>query len=122
MDIYQYRARNKVGDLVQGTIEATNQSAVVNWLFATGLSPIEIKIKADHLKDQPKWIQSLQSGGSLKSTDLFSFTRQFGALIKAGVPLIQAINGLKSGSSGAMTELLRSLHSSLDRGMELSAA
>jgi MSHA biogenesis protein MshG len=60
---------------------------------------------------------------ALNQTDLLLFTRQMSTMFKAGVPLIQAINSLKGSSSNpSMTDLLRALSASLDKGSELSAA
>ena len=123
MEVYQYRGRNKRGDIMRGTIEAPNTEGVVNWLVSSGISPIDIRLKDEELKDQPGWIKALQGARKLSHSDLLLLTRQMGTLMKAGVPMIQAVNGLKNSSTNpAMTRLLRSLHASLDKGSELSAA
>ncbi len=123
MEIYEYKGRNKRGDVMQGTVEAPNAEGVVNWMTSTGISPIHVQLKEDPLKDQPGWIRALQGAKKLTDTDLLLLTRQMGTLMKAGVPMIQAVNGLKTSSRNpSMTKLLRSLHASLDKGSELSAA
>ncbi len=123
MELYQYKGRNKRGDIMTGTVEAANPEGVVNWMMASGISPIAVRLKADPLKDQPEWVRALQGQRKLNQTDLLMLTRQFGTLLKAGIPILQAVNGLKNGSSQPeMTKLLSSLHASLDKGSELSAA
>lgn len=123
MEIYKYRGRNKNGDLIQGTVEAPNEQGAVNWMMASGISPIDVSIQRDPLAGQPTWFRALQGGGSLGAKELLLLTRQLGTLVKAGVPLIQAIDGLKNSSRNpAMSELLRSLHAALNRGAELSVA
>ncbi len=123
MELYQYKGRNKRGDIMTGTVEAANPEGVVNWMMASGISPIAVKLKADPLKNQPEWVRALQGQRKLNQTDLLMLTRQFGTLLKAGIPILQAVNGLKNGSSQPeMTKLLSSLHASLDKGSELSAA
>ena len=123
MELYQYKGRNKRGDIMTGTVEAANPEGVVNWMMASGISPITVRLKADPLKDQPEWVRALQGQRKLNQTDLLMLTRQFGTLLKAGIPILQAVNGLKNGSSQPeMTKLLSSLHASLDKGSELSAA
>jgi MSHA biogenesis protein MshG len=123
MDIYEYRGRNKTGDLMRGTIEAASPEGVVSWMTSMGISPIDVRLKVDPLKGQPAWLKALQGARALNSNDLLLFTRQIGTMVKSGVALIQAINSLKNSSANpAMTELLRSISASLDRGSELSAA
>lgn len=123
MEIYKYRGRNKNGDLIQGTVEAPNEQGAVNWMMASGISPIEVAVQRDALAGQPEWFRALQGGGRLGAKELLLLTRQLGTLVKAGVPLIQAIDGLKNSSrNAAMSELLRSLHAALNRGAELSVA
>lgn len=123
MEVYEYRGRNKRGDVMQGTVEAPNTEGVVNWMMSSGIAPIHVQLKTDPLKDQPSWIRALQGIKKLNHTDLLLLTRQMATLLKAGVPMIQAVNGLKSSSRNpSMTKLLRSLHASLDKGLELSAA
>ena len=123
MELYQYKGRNKRGDVMQGTVEAANAEGVVNWMMGSGIAPISVRLKVDPLKDQPNWLRALQGQRKLNKTDLLMLTRQFGTLLKAGIPILQAVNGLKNGShQPQMAKLLSSLHSSLDKGVELSAA
>jgi len=123
MELYQYKGRNKRGDVMQGTVEAANTEGVVNWMLASGISPISVHLKTDPLKDQPNWVRAIQGHRKLNKTDLLMLTRQFGTLLKAGIPILQAVTGLKNGShQPEMTKLLSSLHASLDKGAELSAA
>ena len=123
MEVYEYKGRNKRGDVMQGTVEAPNAEGVVNWMTSAGIAPIHVQLKEDPLKDQPGWIRALQGAKKLNDTDLLLLTRQMATLMRAGVPMIQAVNGLKTSSRNpSMTKLLRSLHSSLDKGSELSAA
>ena len=123
MELYQYKGRNKRGDIMQGTVEAANTEGVVSWMMASGISPISVRLKADPLKNQPDWLRGLQGHRKLNKTDLLMLTRQFSTLLKAGIPILQAVTGLKNGShQPEMTKLLGSLHASLDKGTELSAA
>jgi len=123
MELYQYKGRNKHGEITEGTVDASNTEGVVRWMLASGISPISVKLKTDALQDQPNWLRTIQGHRKLNKTDLLMLTRQMGALLKAGIPMLQAVTGLKNGSHlPEMTRLLSSLHVSLDKGLELSAA
>ena len=123
MELYQYKGRNKRGDLMEGTVEAASPEGVVNWMMSSGISPISVHLKADPLRSQPYWLRAIQGQKKLNKTDLLMLTRQLGTLLKAGIPLLQAVTGLKNSShQPEMTKLLSALHASLDKGSELSEA
>jgi MSHA biogenesis protein MshG len=123
MELYQYKGRNKQGEMMEGTIEAATQEGVINWLTSSGISPISVNKKVDTLSNQPDWLRALNGEKKLTPADLLMLTRQLGTLLKAGIPMLQTITGLKNSShQPEMTRLLSSLNSSLDKGLELSAA
>ena len=123
MDLYTYRGRNARGQSMSGTIEAASTEGVLSWMTASGISPIHIQLKNDPLKNQPLWLRALQGSKKPGATDLLLFTRQMSTLMRAGVPLVQAVNGLKNNSQNpSVTQLLRDIHGALNKGAELSAA
>lgn len=123
MELYVYKGRNKRGDLMEGTIEAPNTEGVVSWMLASGLSPVDIRPKTVAGKGASVLSIDLFGRNKVSEEDVLLLTRQLGTLIKAGVPLIQAIDGLRSTSTApAIIELLKRVQADLDRGMELSSA
>jgi MSHA biogenesis protein MshG len=51
------------------------------------------------------------------------FTRQMGTMVKAGVPMMQALAGIqKSTANQALVEIIREVRADLDKGVELSRA
>ncbi len=122
MDNYTYKGRNKRGEIMRGMIESPNQQAVVSWMVTSGISPIEVNLQRT-LKQQPKWLQQLQGEGSLTLVDLLLFTRQMGTMAKAGIPILQALEGIqKSTTNQRLIEVLQSIRADLDKGLELSQA
>ena len=122
MEIYEYKGRNNRGEIMQGSIESSNTQAVAAWMLTGGITPIQIKVKPS-LKEQPKWLRSLQGEGALKPNDLLMFTRQIGTMVKAGVPILKALEGIqKSTTNRVMIEMLQSIRADLDKGMDLSNA
>ena len=75
MEVYEYKGRNKRGDVMQGTVEAPNAEGVVNWMASAGIAPIHVQLKEDPLKDQPGWIRALQGAKKLNDNDLLLLTR-----------------------------------------------
>ena len=123
MDIFEYKGRNKRGEIMQGTIESPNSQAVAAWMMNSGIAPIRISLQGDKLKGQPAWLLALQGGISLNHRDLLLFTRQMGTMIKAGVPMLQALAGIqKSTVNKVLVKLISEIRADLDRGVELSGA
>ena len=119
---FAYEGRNRRGELVRGRIESPNPQAVAQWMMGAGLVPV--KIAADD-PDQgtTSWLGSLRGRGALTSTELLLFTRQLGTMVRAGLPLMQALSGMqKSSGNPKLAALLGKLREDLDQGMELSAA
>jgi MSHA biogenesis protein MshG len=123
MDIFEYKGRNKRGEIMRGTIQSPNPAAVAAWMIESGISPIQIRPQTDKLKGQPQWLLALQGAGTVKPADLLLFTRQMGTLAKAGIPMMQALAGmLKATANPALTEVIKDIRANLDKGVELSAA
>jgi MSHA biogenesis protein MshG len=123
MDIFEYKGRNQRGEIMQGVIESSTPQAVAKWMMDIGISPIQIQVQGNKLKGQPEWLRELQGGGSPKLVDLLLFTRQMGTMVKAGVPIMQALAGIqKSTANPMLVEVLRDIRANLDKGLELSRA
>src|SRR5688572_8463950 len=59
----------------------------------------------------------------LSEMELLLFTRQMGSLVRAGVPLMQALAGIqKSTVKAHIIGMLQAVRDDLDRGIELSGA
>jgi MSHA biogenesis protein MshG len=123
MDTFEYKGRNKRGEIMQGSIESPNAQGVASWMLASGISPIQIQMKVSAFSGQPQWMRALQGGGTVKLVDLLMFTRQMGTMVRAGVPMMQALSGIqRSTGNPALAEVIKELRTDLDKGLELSAA
>ena len=123
MDIFEYKGRNKRGEIMQGTIESPNSQAVAAWMMAAGIIPIQIQAQGDKFKGQPEWLRKLQGGDSINLRDMLLFTRQMATMVKAGVPMLESLAGIqKSTANRALAEVLREIRADLEKGAELSGA
>lgn len=122
MDNFTYEGRNQRGELIKGKIESPNQQAVAQWMLGTGITPVMIR-PILQAKPQPQWLTKIQGQGSLSPTELLLFTRQMGTMVKAGLPLLQALAGMqKSSTNIRLVALLGAIREDLDKGLELSTA
>src|SRR4029079_10772921 len=121
MPMFAYKGRNTRGDLMQGNIESPNAQAVAVWMTAVGITPVAINQTGARKAKQPEWMKNLVGQPKLEEMELLLFTRQMGALVRAGVPLMQALTGLqKATTKPHIIAMLQSVRDDLDRGMELS--
>lgn len=122
MDHFLYEGRNQRGELIKGKIESPNQQAVASWMIAAGITPVTIRLQPQP-RPQPAWLLRLQGQGTLSATELLLFTRQMGTMVKAGLPMLQALAGIqKSTSNQQLVALLGAIREDLDKGQELSTA
>lgn len=122
MPVFAYTARSASGDALQGRVDAISVDAAASQLLSSGITPIEIEEQqaaSDVGKKLNIWLKSRKP----KIQDLIFLSRQMYTLMRAGVPIIRAINGLADNMPNpVLTAVLKDIVSSLESGRELSAA
>lgn len=122
MATFAYKGRNKAGDMVTGNLDAANVDTVAKQLQAQFISPIEIK-EAIEVKSKDIDLSKLLPPPKMKLDDMVMFCRQMKALSKAGIPIIQSINGLAEHSkSEQLKDALHDIVTRLQMGNSLAAA
>ncbi|TWX49198.1 type II secretion system F family protein [Colwellia hornerae] len=125
MAIFSYVGRNASGSQVKGTIEATNANTVAEQLSRQGIIPVAInKSKDSGSTDIANIDIGELLGFSVISLDeLIVFCRQMYALVRSGVPILRAINGMaESSTSDKLKAALTDIGSQLEGGYTLSTA
>ncbi|MDF3124923.1 type II secretion system F family protein [Rheinheimera sp. 1928-s] len=119
MATFSYTARDRQGQSVSGSIEASSETAVADMLLQRSQIPIKIKMQ-DEKQASSAIVWPWQR---VSMTELIIFSRQMYSLMKAGIPIIRAIIGLaESTSSTALNTVLLDLADQLEKGRTLSAA
>ena len=125
MPAFQYTGRNRRGEAVNGRIEAVSVDAVANQLFNNGITPLDI-VPADVAQDVFGGLRALHlrlGEGRVELIDQIFFCRQMYTLLKAGVPILQALNGLRESTQNpALAKVLASISEGLDAGLEFTGA
>lgn len=125
MPQYKYTGRNRRGESVQGSIDAATMDAVASQLFNNGTTPIDI-VEMSVGQDVFGGLKAFRirfSEGKVGLIDQIFFCRQMYTLLKAGVPIMQALRGLRESSQNpALAKVIGSISEGLDAGMELSGA
>ncbi|MFT5755754.1 MAG: MSHA biogenesis protein MshG [Alteromonadaceae bacterium] len=127
MPTFNYIGRDASGSQVKGIIEAANPGAVAEQLSRQSIIPIAIE--ASKVKDKnSESLANIDIGDLLgfavvSLDDLIIFCRQMYALMRSGVPILRAINGMaESSNSVKFKTALFDIASQLEGGYALSSA
>jgi type IV pilus assembly protein PilC len=109
--IFQWEGKDRGGRIVRGEMNGGGEAMVSASLRRQGIMVTKIKKRRS-------------SGGSaIKSAEIAVFTRQFAAMLKAGVPLLQSFDIVGRGSANPrMTQMLSDIRADIETGSSLSEA
>ena len=88
MPIFEYRGHDKSGKSVRGTVDADNLRAARTKLKRDGVFVTEMR---DKTKAQAKNRKKTNTGKTVGVEDLSTMTRQLASMLKAQVPLVEAL-------------------------------
>lgn len=121
MPHFAYKGRNARGESMDGVLESASAAAVADQLVASGVTPVEI-VPGLPKEERGDPVERFFRPG-IDPTDVLLFSRHLYSLLKAGVPILSALAGLRdSATNAAFRELLADVRGSLEAGRELSAA
>ena len=120
MSMFSYTSRDRQGELVTGKMEGNDPAHVAGILLGRGLTPVEVipaggsgqSFSVEALFERP-----------VSLDELVIFSRQMYSLMRAGIPVMRAIAGLRdSASNPLMSKALVAVLSDLESGRTLSTA
>jgi type IV pilus assembly protein PilC len=113
MPEFVYEAKARGGEIRKGVREAETEEAVSSWLRAQQLAPVKIKKKPREL--------NFVLGSGVSPKDLVIFTRQFGTMIDAGLPLVQCLDILSAQNENPIfARILKDVKNSVEQGKTFS--
>ncbi len=116
MAVFVYTGRTRAGHTITGEIEAATREAVVARLRTQ-------QIIATAVRPKPKDITIPGFGGRVSEKELVVFTRQFGTMIDAGLPLVQCLEILASQQENkTFKKTLTEIRQSVEGGLTFAAA
>ena len=122
MPQFEFKGRSGNGQLVDGEIEGANSNAVAGLLMDRGVTPISIVEKNQQI-DVLEVFRDRFNLHKVSIEEMLMFTRQMGALIKAGIPITRAISGiLESIENPLLIKSLRDILEQLESGRNLSVS
>lgn len=113
---FTWEGLDRNGTLRKGSMEASDEDAVVNRLRADQITPKQIKRAGFGNID-------IKIGTGVVSRDILVFTRQLATMIDAGLPLVQCLDILgNQAENQAFGKILFSVKSSVESGASFSDA
>ena len=123
MTSFVFKGRDQHGSLVTGEREAGSENELAGSLIAEGIVPTSIEDKSGDASVSFDLKKLLTSKGKVSLDELIIFCRQMNSLMKAGVPLIQALRGLSTSSRNErLKEGLDDVVHNLEGGLSLAAS
>lgn len=131
MNVFRYQAIESNGASVAGTIEADDRKAALRLLGQRGLFPSSLEACAPG--QQPAAAATSDAAGKsdfqfnlgpgVRRKEVTAFTREISALLGAGIPIPQALEGLGEQEENAvLRETIRGISDSVKTGVALSTA
>ena len=92
MGTFQYTATDSAAKIVQGSMDASDERAVVTWLRANGYYPIKVGQPGVVTEARPGLVGLPTRFGRAPSTqDVLAFTQQLATLLEAGMELDRSL-------------------------------
>src|SRR5437867_3509549 len=119
-ETYQYKVRDRTGNLVTGSLVADNETLVLQRLREMGYTPLEIT-------GEKKGVSSLGKikigGNKIKLKDLSIFCRQFATMVNSGLPILRALAILADQTeSEPLAVVVTQVRLDVEQGASLSMA
>ena len=118
MPVFTWEGRTRQGTTKKGVIEAANETAVMTQLRGQMITPVKVKAKPKDLLENIDLFK-----GSVTVRELVIFTRQFGTMIDAGLPLVQCLDiQANQASNKAFKEILSNIKNDVEQGSTFADA
>jgi type IV pilus assembly protein PilC len=115
---YQYKVRDKAGNMVTGTLVADSELLVLQRLREMGYTPLEVGKEKKGLN-----IEINLRGAKVKLKDLSVFSRQFATMINSGLPILRALSILAEQTPNKLlAETLTECRMDVEHGASLSGS
>jgi len=91
LSIFSYIATNAESGVIRGELRAAGEENVLVQLERMGLAPVSVSKKKESILDM-----NITFFEKVPPTDIYNFTRQLSVMLKAGVPLVDALDSVHS--------------------------
>ncbi|MBT3518929.1 MAG: type II secretion system F family protein [Candidatus Marinimicrobia bacterium] len=115
---YNYIAQNTSGEIVRGELKAINEDSVLQQLDRLDLDAISVNPIKESL-----WDKEITFFDRVPALAIYTFTRQLSVMLKAGVPLVDALNSMHGENTNPkLNKALHQVIEDVSGGQSLSNA
>jgi type IV pilus assembly protein PilC len=115
---YEYKVRDRAGNLVSGQLIGDSEGLVMTKLREMGMTPIEVKKANAGLK-----MEINLRPGRVKLKDLAVFSPQFATMVNSGLPILRALSILSDQTQNKeLQKVLVQVRLDVEQGASLSGA
>lgn len=119
MPIYKYKARDKYGKAITGTMEAPNYEKLGLQLYGLGYIPVLI----EEAGGETIALNLIEKYRRVKAEHLILFTRQLAAMVNAGIPLSRSLESLTTQTEGTkLKRIITEVRRDIEAGSAFSDA
>jgi len=123
MPSFLYKAVTPTGQVITDMVDAPNEQGASSELYKKGYRPISIQMSRSMAKTRGE----AADGGSrfakkIKTEEIILFTRQLVTLLRAGVPMLTALEALGDQSSKGFGEVVKRIYIDVSSGKSFSQA
>lgn len=123
MPIYEYKAINKAGKSVKGSIDADSQRLARQKLKQKGIFATEVIEGSESKNSDNRDVLKFLKADKISTQDLAVMTRQLATLIGAGLPLVAALNALSDQTeSSTLKRIIVSVKEQIEEGSTFAKA
>ena len=97
LNLYNYIATNPSTGVVRGELRGIGQDSVLIQLERMGLEPISVTEKKQSILDM-----EVSLFEKVPPAQIYNFTRQLSVMLKAGVPIVDALDSVHSDQTNAL--------------------
>ena len=116
LSIFSYIATNAESGVVRGELRAVGEENVLVQLERMGLAPVSVSKKKESILDM-----NLTFFEKVPPADIYNFTRQLSVMLKAGVPLVDALDSVHSDQTNPLlNKTIDAVIDDVSGGMSLS--
>lgn len=118
MPLFEYKAISQAGDSINGRYNAKDRSEIMQMLRSKSYHPVQIKEVSEGTD-----LSKLKVFNKVKTKDVAIFSRQFYAMLNAGVTIIQCLDILRLQTEKPyFREVIEKVYESVQKGSTLSEA
>jgi len=116
---FRYKVRDKIGKLIQGTMEARDSDSLVSYFKSMGYTPVSVIERKELFNIVALWKNMM----GISQKDLNVFSRQLATFEGAGMPILSSLKALEEQTENKrLKEITSKIKHDVEAGSDLSDA